>query len=224
LKEGSGRVTVKLAAGSVTAKDVIVATYAPFNNPGTTKYKKGMYSSYVFEIRLPKQIFTEGLYWDTRSPYHYFRIDRGGEFDRMILGGEDHRAELPVSQKKSFAALEKYLARLLGARSYRIVRKWVGAVLEPVDGLPLIGAYRPHQFVATAFSGNGMTYAMVSALIFRDLILGKKNPWTQVFDPKRKFTLYRVAKKGMDYAAEFFGAAVQNTLLKRRTSAPSKNG
>ncbi len=225
LEEGSGSVTtVKLAAGSVTAKEVIVATYAPFNSPGTTQYKKGMYSSYVFEVRLPKGVFTEGLYWDTKSPYHYFRIDRRGQFDRMILGGEDHRAELPVSKKKSFDALEKYLAGLLGVRSYEILRKWIGAVLEPVDGLPLIGAYRPHQFVATAFSGNGMTYAMVSALIFRDLILGKKNPWIQVFDPRRKFTLYRVAKKGMDYAAEFFGAAVQNTLRRRTSSAPFKNG
>jgi glycine/D-amino acid oxidase-like deaminating enzyme len=182
LKEGPGSITtVKTAAGSLTAKDVIVATYAPFNKPGTAKYIRGMYSSYVFEIRLPEGIFTEGLYWDTESPYHYFRIDRRGTFDRMILGGEDHRSELPVNQKKKFDALEKYLAGFLGGRSYEILRKWIGAVLEPASGLPLIGAYKPHQFVATAFSGNGMTYAMVSALIFRDLILGKKNPWTDVF-------------------------------------------
>jgi glycine/D-amino acid oxidase-like deaminating enzyme len=183
LKEGpGGATTVKTTAGSVTAKDVIVATYAPFNKPGTAKYTRGMYSSYVFEVRLPKGIFTEGLYWDTESPYHYFRIDRRGQFDRMILGGEDHRSELRVSPKKKFDALEKYLVGLLGGRSYQIVRKWIGAVLEPVGGLPFIGAYKPHQFVATAFSGNGMTYATVSALIFRDLILGKRNPWTHVFD------------------------------------------
>lgn len=183
LREGPGGATiVKTAAGSVTAKDVIVATYAPFNKPGTAKYIRGMYSSYVIEVHVPKGIFTEGLYWDTESPYHYFRIDRRGQFDRMILGGEDHRSELRVSPKKKFDALEKYLVGLLGGRSYGILRKWIGAVLEPVGGLPLIGAYKPHQFVATAFSGNGMTYAMVSALIFRDLILGKKNPWTHVFD------------------------------------------
>lgn len=182
LKEGSSKaIIVKLAAGSVTSHDVIVATYSPFNNAGTAKYTKGMYSSYVFEIRIPKGIFTEGLYWDTGNPYHYFRIDRRGQFDRMILGGEDHRADLPVSTKR-FEALEKYLAGLLGGQSYQIGRKWIGAVLEPADGLPIIGAYKPHQFVATAFSGNGMTYAMVSALIFRDLIVGRRNPWAHVFD------------------------------------------
>jgi glycine/D-amino acid oxidase-like deaminating enzyme len=192
LKEGPGSATtVKLAAGSVTAKDVIVATYVPFNKPGTAKYTKGMYSSYVFEVRLPKGIFAEGLYWDTKNPYHYFRIDRRGTFDRMILGGEDHRSDLPVSPKKKFDALQEYLADLLGGGSYQIVRKWIGAVLEPVGGLPLIGAYKPHQCVATAFSGNGMTYAMVSALIFRDLILGKRNPWTHVFD--RHLPPHRIA-------------------------------
>ena len=75
----------------------------------------------------------------------------------MILGGEDHRASLPVSTKKRFEALKEYLAGLLGGQSYQTGRKWIGAVLEPVDGLPTIGAYKPHQFVATAFSGNGMT-------------------------------------------------------------------
>jgi hypothetical protein len=48
----------------------------------------------------------------------------------MIVGGEDHRSELPVSPKKRFDALEKYLAGLLGGRSYQIVRKWIGASLE----------------------------------------------------------------------------------------------
>ena len=74
--------------------------------------------------------------------------------DRMIVGGEDHRSELPVSPKKRFDALEKYLAGLLGGRSYQIARKWIGAVLEAVGGLPLMGAYEPHQFVAMAFSGK----------------------------------------------------------------------
>jgi glycine/D-amino acid oxidase-like deaminating enzyme len=100
----------------------------------------------------------------------------------MIVGGEDHRSELPVSPKKRFDALEKYLAGLLGGRSYQIVRKWIGVVLEAVGGLPLVGGYKPHQFVATAFSGNGMTYAMVSALMFRDLIQEKRNSWTHVFN------------------------------------------
>jgi glycine/D-amino acid oxidase-like deaminating enzyme len=210
--------TVKTRAGSVTAKDVVVATYMPFNNPATTKYKKVMYRSYVLEVRLSKGIFPEGLYWDSDNPYHYFRIDHRGKFDRMILGGEDHRSDLPVSREKSFAALREYLGELLSGRQYRILRQWTGGVLESVDGLPLIGAYKRHQFIATAFSGNGMTYAMVSALLLRDLISGNKNPWTKVFDPKRAFTLYRIAKKGTDYAEELFEGAIKNSLRSKAAS------
>lgn len=212
IKEGTNGIAVKTSGGRVMAKDVIVATYVPFNNPKPVKFKKGMYTSYVFEVRLPKRSFPEGLFWDLNNPYHYFRIDRQATSDRMILGGEDHRAGVPVSERKNFDALREYLTGLLGERPYTIVRKWKGALLEPVDGLPLIGAYKPHQFVATAFSGNGMTFSTVSASLFRDLIAGRKNPWARIFDPARPLTVYRVAKKGMDYAGEFFGGAVKNTL------------
>ena len=146
-----------------------------------------MFLRYDFQKEYLRKDFIGTL----RAPIIISASTAGEQFDRMILGGEDHRSELRVSPKKKFDALEKYLVDLLGGRSYQIVRKWIGAVLEPVGGLPLIGAYKPHQFVATAFSGNGMTYAMVSALIFRDLILGKRNPWTHVFDrnlPPRKNT------------------------------------
>jgi glycine/D-amino acid oxidase-like deaminating enzyme len=213
-----GGVAIKTAGGNITAKDVVIATYVPFNNPKTVAYKKAMYATYVLEVQIPPKTFSEGLFWDCDSPYHYFRIDRGRKFDRMIVGGEDHRADVPINKNKSFAALEEYLAGLLLGKRYTIVRRWVGGVLESVDGIPFIGAYEPHQFVATAFSGNGMTYAMIAASIFRDLIVKKrasKDIWMHVFDPKRSFTLYRLVKKGMDYGEEFFGGAVKNTLRER---------
>jgi hypothetical protein len=96
------------------------------------------------------------------------------------------------------------------------VKKWSGPILEPVDGLALIGKYAPHQYVATGFSGNGMTYAGISALLMTDLISGKKNPWTKVYDPKRKLTAKQLVKKGIDYTSEFFGGAVKNLIIHKK--------
>ena len=52
----------------------------------------------------------------------------------------------------------------------------------------LIGWYgtaRPDWYVATGFQKWGMTTSMVSAMLLRDSLCGRKSPYAQVFDPGR---------------------------------------
>jgi glycine/D-amino acid oxidase-like deaminating enzyme len=208
---GNKKLTVNTKAGSIVKSEyVIVATYDPFNKPKNTFAKKGMYKSYVFEVQIPEGILKEGIYEDMENPYHYFRVDRMNGFDRMIVGGEDHRRELKVPENKNFMALEQYLEKLLEGKKYTIVKKWAGPILEPSDGLALMGEYAPKQLIATAFSGNGMTYSAISAMIFRDIITGKKNSWVKIYDPKRRPTAKQLLIKARDYGEEFYQGAVKN--------------
>lgn len=211
---GRGPFRVKTPQGEVAARRIVLATYYPLGNPKTTLFKKGMYRSYVFEVRLKSGSLPEGLYLDLANPYNYFRIDRMKTFDRMILGGQDHRAELKMSEAKNFRALEEYLRQILPGTAYRIVRKWSGPILEPSDGLALIGETNPGKYVATAFSGNGMTYSLISAMLLRDLLLGKKNDWSGIYDPKR-IKPKALALKARDYAGELIGGAVKNVFKKK---------
>ena len=60
--------------------------------------------------------------------------------------------------------------------------------MEPSDGLAYIGR-NPGQknvYIATGFSGNGMTYGAISALLLADVIAGVENPWRELYDPTRK--------------------------------------
>ena len=41
-------------------------------------------------------------------------------------------------------------------------------------------------FVATGDSGNGMTHGTIAGLLLADLISGRENPWTELYDPARK--------------------------------------
>jgi glycine/D-amino acid oxidase-like deaminating enzyme len=205
----TGDVVVRTKSGvGVRADDAIVATYMPFNNPKATHFKKGMYRSYVLEVEVPRTSLHEGIYWDQANPYTYFRFDRHGDGGRIILGGADHRAEIPIPADPNFHVLEDRLEEVLGDLPYTITRKWHGPILEASDGLPLIGAYAPHRYVATAFSGNGMTYSVVAALILRDLLLGRPSVWGDIYDPTRALTAYRLYKKGIDYAARFLRGAL----------------
>lgn len=210
-KNGTVRVTTK--KGSITAAHAITATYQPFHNPHQTFAKKGMYRSYVLEAAIPHGKFKEGIYWDLHSPYHYFRVDNKDARDRLILGGADHRVELPVKSGKNYAALKDYLKGLMGDEIYIVTKKWAGPILEPSDGIALIGEYRPRQWLATAFSGNGMTYAAIAAMLITDGITGRANPWAKLFDPTRKLLVpRRLVRKGRDYTAELVGGAVRNTV------------
>jgi glycine/D-amino acid oxidase-like deaminating enzyme len=210
---GDGPVVIETPKGTITANDVIIATYKPLTDKNT-QFKKGMYKSYVYEVNLPTDVFKEGLYEDLSNPYYYFRIDHTGKHDRMIIGGEDHKDIFGNSlEKKSFQGLLKFIEKILAGVKYKVVTKWVGPILEPSDGLPLIGSIKPHQYVATAFSGNGMTYSAISAMLICDLIEGKKTPWEKVYDPKRLlWRPKRLSVKAGDYIEEFFGGAVKNIL------------
>ena len=58
-----------------------------------------------------------------------------------------------------------------------------------LDGMPLSGRYSEKLkdvYVITGFNKWGMANSMVCAEIIRDLILGKKNEYAQLFSPQRK--------------------------------------
>ncbi len=209
VKEGTG-VTIETQSGEVKAKDVIIATYKPIVSD-QTRFKKGMYRSYVCEVEA-ERFLEEALYFDLANPYHYFRVDHIGTMDRIIIGGEDHRDELQGLDKRSYDALEKYINILFGKKKHVLVGCWYGGILESSDGIPLIGEIKPHVYVATAFSGNGMTYAMISAMLLTNLISEGGHPWQEAYDPKRSLLSKRTFAKGIDYIEEFFGGAIKNLL------------
>lgn len=213
--EGLGPYEIKTKQGTLWASQVIVATYTPFDR--ALFFKKAYYTSYVFEAHIPPQIIPERIYEDTRDPYHYFRVDRKGKYDRLIIGGEDHRSDFPIHPSKNFHALQDYLKEAFPNISCKLVRKWEGPIVEPVDGLAFIGPRRDRKiFYATGFSGNGMTYGTLAALICTASILGNKNEKLQQFaslyKARRMPTLKQLAYKGIDYSKEMIFGAIRNTF------------
>ena len=178
---------VETEHGTVKAGDVFVATNAPIANRFFLQTKLFPYRSYVLGVRLASGAapMPKGLFWDMEHPYHYLRSHpiAGGEM--ILVGGEDHKTGQEVDTRLPFERLEAFTrARLeVGSIDYR----WSAQVIEPVDGLPMIGlnSLSEHVFVASGFSGNGMTNGTLGAMIVSDLILGIENRWTALYDPTR---------------------------------------
>ncbi len=213
MEEKNGVVSVRTEKNKITATNVLQATYVPLGNK--LFFKKAYYSSYVYEVQMPAGTLPEGIYEDTLDPYHYFRVDRVGGRDRIIIGGEDHRSDVPVPAEKNYAALEKYITETFSRYKYEIVGRWSGPIIEQVDGLAFIGPVDSSAiFYATGFSGNGMTYSMIAAQMFADHVLVQRNKWDDLYDASRTPSPKALLRKGRDYGEEFFGGAVKNIFKK----------
>jgi glycine/D-amino acid oxidase-like deaminating enzyme/nitrite reductase/ring-hydroxylating ferredoxin subunit len=174
----------------VSCQDIVMATEIPLMGKtgllraSLLQTKLAGYSSYVVSGLLPSGTLPEISLWDTSDPYYYLRVDREPDGDRVIFGGNDHKTGQVNDTEDCYRRLEKTLSEILP--KVEIDHRWSGQVIETNDGLPLIGEESPHQFVATGFNGNGMTFATVAAMVIRDAILKKENPWQELFSVDRK--------------------------------------
>src|SRR4029078_8688405 len=85
--------------------------------------------------------------------------------------------------------------------------RWSGQVMETFDGLAFIGRNpgdKDNVFIATGDPGMGMTHGTIGGLLLSDLILGRENPWTELYDPSRK-----TAAAAKDYLKENINVAGQ---------------
>jgi Rieske Fe-S protein len=60
--------------------------------------------------------------------------------------------------------------------------------METQDGLAFIGRNpldAANVYVATGDSGMGMTHGTIAGILLTDLIAGRENPWTELYDPSR---------------------------------------
>lgn len=146
--------------------------------------KLALYTSYVIGATLPKGVVPEALYWDTRDPYDYLRIDARADRDFAIFGGDDVKTGQERSAGNAFEGVERRFTRRFPQA--RLTHRWMGQVIETTDGMPFMGENAAKQFIATGFNGNGFTLGTIGALMARDRFLGRKNPWEDLFRVDRK--------------------------------------
>ncbi len=174
----------------VTCRDLVIATHNPLvgvaglTGAALFQTKLALYSSYVVAGRVPKGIVTDALWWDTADPYHYLRVEPHRDYDLVIFGGEDHKTGQAGDTEARYQRLENTIAGL--TPGIELTHRWSGQVIETPDGLPYIGSTAEHQYAATGFSGNGLTFGTLAGVMIAERMLGRANPWAELFDTGRK--------------------------------------
>jgi glycine/D-amino acid oxidase-like deaminating enzyme/nitrite reductase/ring-hydroxylating ferredoxin subunit len=196
---------------TVTASDIVVATNSPVNDRFEIHTKQAPYMTYVIGARVPRGYVPHALYWDTLDPYHYIRVQKAEESDAdyeiLIVGGEDHKTGQEHDFSRRYSRLERW-ARFRFPRMGEVEFRWSGMVFETIDGLAFIGRNpldEPNVYIATGDSGMGMTHGTIAGLVLTDLIMGRDNHWSPVYDPARKTpsALGEFAKENLNVVAQY---------------------
>lgn len=169
--------------GAITYKKLIIATHFPLlNKHGLYPLKLYQHRSYVVALQGAQKV--DGMYVDQADAGLSFR----SYGDLLLLGGGGHRTG---KQGGCWQELETFAKKHY--KNAEIVGKWATQDCMTLDSVPYIGQYAksmPDVYVATGFNKWGMTNAMVAASVLCDLVQGKRNPYTAVFDPSR--TIFRL--------------------------------
>jgi glycine/D-amino acid oxidase-like deaminating enzyme/nitrite reductase/ring-hydroxylating ferredoxin subunit len=180
---------IKTEKHFVKAKNVVVCTNTPINTRTAIHTKQAAYRTYVVAGRVPRQ--EHELYWSigkdaAPAGHSYYYIRRYGideKTDMLIVGGEDHKTG--QQEEDSMKKIEEF-SKKVGMKN--VEYRWSGQVFEPADNLAFIGRSPGEEnvYIQTGATGTGMTYSIVASTLIRDMIMGRTNPWQELYDPERK--------------------------------------
>ncbi len=167
----------------IEAETVIVATHSAFLGISQFDMREAPYQSYVLTAEIDDEL-DDALYWDDAEPYHYTRWASSSTPRHVIVGGADHKTG-QQDERESYASLEEYVRQKFTVRG--ISHRWSAELWEPADGVPFIGRVplADHLYVATAFSGTGLTWGTAAGGLLADLIIGRENPLEEIVTPAR---------------------------------------
>ena len=189
--------------------------------------KQAAYRTYVIAARVAKDSIGDALLWDTGDPYHYCRLNRAADADYLIVGGEDHKTGQDADPPHHFDKLEAWTRARFNIEE--VTSRWSGQCQEPDDGLAFLG-HNPldgdHVYIITGDSGNGMTHATIGAIIITDQIMGRKNPWAELYRPNRKMisALKTFMKENLNVVCQFKDYVAPLNEIKSVTEVPLGEG
>ena len=183
---GSGPQQVETNRGALRAQDVVVASHLPFLDRGLFFAKAHPERSYAVAARISAEQDPAGMYINVGSPTRSIRTARDDDGLLLLLGGEGHKTGEDHDTEARYRALEEFGQEHWQPAGFPY--RWSTQDYVPLDGVPYVGRLTrrsAHVYVATAFKKWGMTNGTAAALILTDRILGRPNPWADLFDSKR---------------------------------------
>jgi glycine/D-amino acid oxidase-like deaminating enzyme/nitrite reductase/ring-hydroxylating ferredoxin subunit len=187
---------------TVTAGTVVVATGMPILDRGLYFARESPRRSYCVAVRVRGDA-PQGMYISAGEPTRSIRSHpvRGGEL--VVIAGEGHKpgtGDPPGSYRRLVEWAHRHFD--VEAVEYR----WAAQDYMPADGMPYVGRLWPLSgsvLTATGFRKWGLANGTAAAMMLRDRIEGRDNPWASTFDSTRIKSLAAargIAQEGLEDA------------------------
>lgn len=174
---------LEVGEGRIQFEQVVCAVHCNYSDVLRIYLQTPAYQSYVLAARV-KDVCRDALFWDNSDPYFYTRLANSDDAKLIIVGGCDHRTGAGDSLEAE-KSLQEYVHKRYQVE--KIVCNWSAEFYEPVDGMPLIGKIpgKKNVWIATGFSGIGLTWGTAAAKIIADQMDGKTTALEDELSPAR---------------------------------------
>ncbi len=170
----------------VTGSYVLSCSHFPFYE-GLGLYSARMHAdrSYILAVK-GKEPYPGGMYISADQPTRSLRSAVINGEEMILVAGESHQTGQGKDTMEHYKALKNFGEQVFDIEN--TVYRWSAQDLVTLDKLPYIGeltSSQPNILVATGYRKWGMTNGTAAALLFRDIILGKKNAYQHLYSPSR---------------------------------------
>lgn len=214
IKKGMEDYEIITEEGKVKAKVVILATHYPIiNAPGFYFMKMYQETSYLIAVETKDPLF-EGMYINSEEPSISLRTAKYGDKRILLVGGMKHKTGAKIDLQNSYKNLEEVAKQLYP--DSKVLFRWNTEDCISLDKIPYIGEFSTlwsNVYVGTGYKKWGITSSNVAANIITDKILGKENPYEEVFRSTRLKPIKNYEELG-NMLKEVSNSAIINKLEK----------
>ena len=206
IEEDDNLVTVKTSGGKVTANYAFHATHTPKGVRLFFHTVLGPYREYGVAAKLNSGTYPEGIFWGYYNGSKFsVRSYSRGEEKFIISVGQAHKVGQAEDNKENIHTLIRFLEEHFDLGE--ITHRWGGQHYRPSDKLPYIGRKSGNSriLLASGFSTDGLVYGTLSAMLIKDLITGKENPYLEMYDASR----HTPGKSAKEFLKENINVAAQ---------------
>jgi glycine/D-amino acid oxidase-like deaminating enzyme len=216
LSEGEPCVLTTEDGVKVMAGTVVVATHYPIFDRALlftrlSPRRELVVAAPVDEARAPR-----GMYITTEQNTRSVRTAPLEDAKRLlIVTGEHFTPGAGSDVEARFDTLSSWAADRFGDLTF--THRWATQDNDSTDSVPLVGPLHPgsrHVHVATGFGGWGLSSGIMAGRLLCDLVTGRENPWSDLYDPRRVMSVVREGKEFVkhqsDVARHFVGDRLQH--------------
>lgn len=195
----------KTNQGNFKSKYVVISTHYPFFIfPGFIPLKTHIEKSYVCSSSFRNMSFNAITNEDKTHSIRFYK-------NNLIYSGYNHKLGNKNNEDKNYKNFKNRFNKYF---KEEISHVWSAHDIMTEDFMPIIGEVKPNLFLATGFNKWGMTNGTLSGKIISDVILKKKNPYEEIFSPKRGFIIHKFLEDGFQNGKSFVKGMILSNFEK----------